>query len=67
MMVTPLVPNPTTMIFSPLLFLEDDDEDVDTFLREEEEDDEEAFARITPRHLALKLVVFFLLVVVFAR
>ena len=67
MMVTPLVPNPTTMIFSPLLFL-DDDEDGDIFLREEE--DEEAFARSTPRHLALKLVVFFLaflLAVVFAR
>ena len=71
MMVTPLVPNPTTIIFSPLLFLEDDDEDGDTFLREEEEDDEEAFARSTPRHLALKLVVFFLAfllaIVVFAR
>ena len=69
MMVTPLVPNPTTMIFSPLLFLKDD-EDGDTFLREEEED-EEAFARSTPRHLALKLVVFFLAfllaIVVFAR
>jgi hypothetical protein len=57
MMVTPLVPNPTTMIFSPPLFLED--EDGDAFLREEEE--EEAFvavSRSTPRHLALKLVFF---------
>jgi hypothetical protein len=34
MMVTPLVPNPTTMIFSPRLLLEDDD---DFFFSAEEE------------------------------